>query len=961
MRWLQLLAVLVVVSLFACDNNSNDLLAPAPSKGPLASIGIDPVSGASIETDQDDYVPGQIVHVTGRGWAANETVHLFMTEDPDTHGDVEQDAVADSAGGFSLHFYDVQEHDLGVTFTLTATGATSGSSATAVFMDSRTVNAYTLNSTTFTFPASPPNSPATNPITVPAGSSVSVAASVTTNGTAGGTGNGSSLWLSTSVEVKLNPSGAFNQILCDETDVNTGGAGTFSSTFSFVAPSVAGTYDVRVRAWAANNCAGNNGDKTYSGAMVVTASKTTPTITWANPAAIVYGTALSGTQLNATASVAGSFSYTPAAGTVLNAGSGQTLHADFTPTDGTLYNTASKDVSIDVLRANATIHVSGYTGVYDGFAHGASGTATGVGGVDLSADLNLGATFTDVPGGTATWTFAGNTNYNAAGDSVSITITKATAVLSVDGYSGEYDGIAHGATGSATGVTGEDLNSLFLSLGATFMHVPGGSAHWTFAGNQNYRDSSGTVSIVIAPLAVAATIAAADKVYNGGDAATITDCTLQGALAGDDVSCSASGATFANANAGSNKTVTATVALTGTASGDYTLGVSTTVTTMASISQKSVTATITAADKTYDGTASADITTCTVNGTVGSDDVHCSTSSAVFSSVGAGDDKPVSATVSLSGSASGNYTLDDNTTASTTATIHKAPLTVTADDQQKTYDGAGYSPFTATFTGFVNGEGVSELSGSPEVGGNAVGAVNAGSYTITPYLGSLTAANYAFAKFNSGTLTIDKAPLTVTADNKAKVFDGTPYSSFTATLTGFVNGEPASVVTGAAGFTGAAVGAMMPGSYAITPTAGTLTATNYAFTTFHNGTLTIIAWTLTGFYQPVDMPTPTAPIIWNTVKGGSTVPLKFEIFAGSIERNDVGSVKSFTQAKVACDASSPLDDVEVTTTGGTSLRYDGTAGQFIQNWQTPKLAGQCYRVTMTTQDDSKLVTFFKLK
>src|SRR5439155_50313 len=48
---------------------------------------------------------------------------------------------------------------------------------------------------------------------------------------------------------------------------------------------------------------------------------------------------------------------------------------------------------------------------------------------------------------------------------------------------------------------------------------------------------------------------------------------------------------------------------------------------------------------------------------------------------------------------------------------------------------------------------------------------------------------------------------------------------------------------------------------------------------------------------------------------------------------------------------------------GTSLRYSGTPGvdgQFIQNWATPKVSTQtCYRVIMTTQDDSKRVAFFK--
>ena len=105
------------------------------AQGPMLATGTDPITGATIVTDKDDYAPGEIVHLTGSAWAPGETVHLVMTEMPDTHADVVQDVTADSAGGFSLHFYDVQTHDLGVTFTLTATGGTSGSSATVVFFD----------------------------------------------------------------------------------------------------------------------------------------------------------------------------------------------------------------------------------------------------------------------------------------------------------------------------------------------------------------------------------------------------------------------------------------------------------------------------------------------------------------------------------------------------------------------------------------------------------------------------------------------------------------------------------------------------------------------------------------------------------------------------------------------------------------------------------------------------------
>src|SRR6185436_15163893 len=83
-------------------------------------------------------------------------------------------------------------------------------------------------------------------------------------------------------------------------------------------------------------------------------AKATPTITWANPADIVYGTPLSATQLNATASVPGSFAYTPLSG-MLNAGPGQTLSVTFTPTDTANYTTATANVLITVTKATPTI------------------------------------------------------------------------------------------------------------------------------------------------------------------------------------------------------------------------------------------------------------------------------------------------------------------------------------------------------------------------------------------------------------------------------------------------------------------------------------------------------------------------------------------------------------------------------------------------------------------------------
>ena len=80
------------------------------------------------------------------------------------------------------------------------------------------------------------------------------------------------------------------------------------------------------------------------------------TIYWANPATIVYGTRLGTTQLDATASVPGTFTYGPAAGTILNAGYGETLAVTFTPTDSVHYAGGSATVQINVTQVTSVIN-----------------------------------------------------------------------------------------------------------------------------------------------------------------------------------------------------------------------------------------------------------------------------------------------------------------------------------------------------------------------------------------------------------------------------------------------------------------------------------------------------------------------------------------------------------------------------------------------------------------------------
>jgi hypothetical protein len=82
-----------------------------------------------------------------------------------------------------------------------------------------------------------------------------------------------------------------------------------------------------------------------------------PTITWPTPANIVYGTALSGTQLDATASVPGAFSYAPATGTVLSVGP-HTLTATFSPTDTIDYTTATATVTLTVIPVTPALAIT---------------------------------------------------------------------------------------------------------------------------------------------------------------------------------------------------------------------------------------------------------------------------------------------------------------------------------------------------------------------------------------------------------------------------------------------------------------------------------------------------------------------------------------------------------------------------------------------------------------------------
>ncbi len=121
-----------------------------------------------------------------------------------------------------------------------------------------------------------------------------------------------------------------------------------TGTLSFTAPGSVGPHTITINAQDAV------GNVTAPSNLTYTVGQATPVITWTPPSGITYGTALGGAQLDATASVPGTFAYTPAANAVLGAGP-QTLSVTFTPTDATDYTTATATVQLVVSQATPII------------------------------------------------------------------------------------------------------------------------------------------------------------------------------------------------------------------------------------------------------------------------------------------------------------------------------------------------------------------------------------------------------------------------------------------------------------------------------------------------------------------------------------------------------------------------------------------------------------------------------
>ena len=549
----------------------------------------------------------------------------------------------------------------------------------------------------------------------------------------------------------------------------------------------------------------------------LTINKANQSITWTNPAAITYGAALGGTQLNAVAagiaggSQPGALSYTPSAGTMLKAGTHQALRVDAAAT--TNYNAATKTVYIDVNKANPTIAWPVPAAITYGDAlddtqldatAGVPGTLvyTPAAGTLLDAgDQTLSVTFT--PDDTA--------NYTPAMTSVHLTVNTAGLAVSATGIDRMYDGTTKASvTLTDNRVAGDTLTIGYAAsfdnknvgtdkpVAVSGIAIIGGDD----AANYTLANTTATATATITRRTLSVLAMPNRKIYDGTTVAAALPA-MSGLAPGDTASFTV---VYDTKDVGDAKTLTPIGSVDdGNDGKNYTINAISA--TSGVIMARALTVSATGVDKVYDGTPAASVTL--TDDRLAGDSLTIGYATAHFGSKTVGSARVVSVEgLSISGQDAGNYTLT-SATALATATITPRPLTVTATGADKVYDGstaATVSLFDDRVPGDVLAAGYGTANFSDKnagigktvnVGGISILGDDAGNYTLQNTAATTTA-------------NITPRALAVSATAADKIYDAT--RSATVTLSDDrLSGDALSLAYTSAEFTDSAnVGVAKP-------------------------------------------------------------------------------------------------------------------------------------------------------
>ena len=470
----------------------------------------------------------------------------------------------------------------------------------------------------------------------------------------------------------------------------------------------------------------------------------------------------------------------------------------------------------------------------------------------------------------------------------------------------------------------------------------------TGAGAGNYtlnRTSLTGIGTIARRALTLGTVAAQTKTYNGNTLADASKfgAVLSNAIAGDNVTATATGAAYNDKNvAGASRIDYTGVALRGADAGNYTLA-ATTAQGAGTISRRTLTVgTVGAQSKTYDGNTAADTSKfrATLGNLVAGEEnlVTATATGAAYNDKNvAGANKVTYTGLALTGTGAGNYTLTA-ATAEGKGTITKRALTVgTVTAQSKTYDGttsADASKFQAGLNNVVTGEenSVTATATGASYNDKNVAGANAVSYTGVALTGT-GAGNYSIASTTQGAGTITRRALTLGAvESQSKTYDGTTAadaSQFHAALGNAIAGDDVKAAAAGASYNDKNVAAANRIDYTGVGLAGA-DAGNYtlaATTAQGEGTITRRALTLG-----------TVAAQSKTYDGTTAADTsKF----GAVLNNVVAGEENLVKATASGAAYNSKDVVTAGTVGYTGVALEGTgAGNYSLAATTAEGAGK---------------------
>ena len=537
-------------------------------------------------------------------------------------------------------------------------------------------------------------------------------------------------------------------------------------------------------------------------ALSLNVIKATPTIS-INNSSLTYNATTQAVQI--TPSTPGSFSNTLYNGNTYSSGPVDagvySITTNFTPDDVINYNSLinSNVGNFIINKAQVTISNIILTKVYDGNPNVTSITnsVTGIISADNVVVSAVGTNFSDKDVAinyTSTVTFSlitspatgkENNYFIFGGNDVFITngsITAKSITVGATATNKEYDGTRAAAVSltddriSGDVLTVDKTSSLFDTKDAgtgKVVTVSGITVTGTDAGNYSLTTTSATTSAEITAKSITVGATATNKEYDGTRAAAVS--LTDDRISGDVLTVDKTSSLFDTKDAGTGKVVTVSgITVTGTDAGNYSL-TTTSATTSAEITAKSITVGATATNKEYDGTRAAAVSL--TDDRISGDVLTVDKTSSLFDTKDAGTGKVVTVSgITVTGTDAGNYSLT-STTATTTADITPKSITVTGlTTSNKVYDRTNIAILTGGSLVGVISPDVVNFSAS-----GTFSQTNVGTGISITSTSTIDNSNYILTQPVLTARDITAKPLTVTGVLTAnKVYDRTNV----ATLTG---------------------------------------------------------------------------------------------------------------------------------------------------------------------------------